>query len=1409
MPSLPSSDLDLLRARLRSRDQVQDAPAAPRPGESRGVGFFEAILQETTFPLAVLCKGRHLYANQAYAALLGYRAGQFPAGVPLADHLPAEALDRVQAAFPAQGARRQAALEVQARTCQGHPLDLHLTLKPLTQGGTEYQVVTAQDLKVLRQAETAFRRNEQWWRHLFAVSMIGMAVLDPGRRILEVNDSLHRLLGRAKEELTSRLWSEVFTPVAEVPLDGEGAPLHVADLTARTGDGSTLKVRVDSNPIYHPDGAVQCYLAMVQDLTAYSALAAKEALLLRAAQHSHSSIVITAVDGAIEYVNPAFERATGYREHEVLGQNPRMLKSGKQSAEFYRELWATLLRGEDWQGRICNKRKDGSFYWEQATISPVLEDGELRHFLAVKQDVTEVLELETAQRQLAAAIEQSHDAVFLATVGGRAVYFNAAARRLFDDHHRPVALGQSVFRLLPHANRLESFRNMRRALAFGNPWEGRVAFPAGLDPAWTLEGSLSLVADPDGRESYVVGVFQDVTEALREERNVLQVEKMNTLGALASGVAHDFNNVLTAILTATELMEWELAKESPAQSRLQVIRQAALRAKDINRRIQAFTQRQDDAYLPFDLSGLVKEVCSLLRTTLPPHIILTSSVDAGIWIQGDPSQLHQVLMNLAVNAYQAMGDREGRLEISLTEDASSGGRSLGGREVILEVGDSGPGIPPEVIQHIFEPYFTTKGATGGTGVGLAVVQRIVSAHQGSIRMESTPGHGALATVILPSIPAPAEAQPDRPDRELAGVESLLLVGEDEVQLALNKQALERLGYRVRTHSDGAKAYQEVLANPNGYDVVVTEAGLKGLPGRTLVSRLRQVRRDMALVFVSDPLPGVPEDMAAIQADAFVAKPLSILDLARAIREVAPVGGIPQGQAAARATERNHAPRLLLAEDSSSTRALLKSWIEKAGCEVLEAVDGEDAWEKFSRDTGCIDLVFTDLVMPRLDGLGLIERIRAARPGLPVVVLTSLDDQESTKAALNLHVDELLNKPFTNKQLVECLERQVRRIAEERRAQESHVTARAVRQAQQALVATPEAGVPITTVHRSLTDAGGDLFKWFARPDGSLFLVLGDVMGHSVISSYAVAAFLGMLSTTAPQASSIRDLAERLNRSVKEGPFPDIPICALLGHWHPESGRLHLLNAGMPHGYLVRPATGRGRTLDLNGTPLGFFATLSVEEQVLWLREGERVLLMSDGIPETRREDGTLFESMAPTLWNTLAATPMRDALEIFCSAAHSFGQGGIQDDVLAVAFEQGPTRSRGITLHVPSTMEAVDEAVEALRGELLRAPKGVPLTRSTRFNIEVCAREALTNAVAHGNAGRPGAEVVLHANWMDHPPRLVLSVADEGKGYEPAAWSPGNDPLSERGRGMMWIQQHAASVGMVGGELTLLFAWEA
>jgi PAS domain S-box-containing protein len=402
----------------------------------------------------------------------------------------------------------------------------------------------------------------------------------------------------------------------------------------------------------------------------------------------------------------------------------------------------------------------------------------------------------------------------------------------------------------------------------------------------------------EGRECFME-TFIDLSERIRSEKDkqmleaqLRQVQKMEALGTLAGGIAHDFNNILSAVLGYSELGLQDLKNPSdPLYPKLKAINNAGLRARDLVEQILAFSRMQEQMNAPVMVSPIVKEAIKLLQSSLPASIRIKATIKADRPVLGDPTQIHQIIMNLCTNAYHAMQAAGGQLGVILEEiyiDASQGQTGLtlpSGQYLRLVISDTGPGINPSIIDRIFEPYFTTKDKSKGTGLGLAVVHGIVKSHGGEITVDSQVDEGTRFTVYLPVSHDETAEKGAYLESLPLGSEHVLLVDDEKDIVEIGDQMLRRLGYRVTATIGSAAALEAYKMDPFRYDIVVTDYNMPEMTGDQMAKQMIAIRRQLPIIVCTGFTEVFDKEQArAIGIRKILMKPVTMEALAHAVRE---------------------------------------------------------------------------------------------------------------------------------------------------------------------------------------------------------------------------------------------------------------------------------------------------------------------------------------------------------------------------------------------------------------------------------------------------------------------------------------------------------------------------------------------
>ena len=502
------------------------------------------------------------------------------------------------------------------------------------------------------------------------------------------------------------------------------------------------------------------------------------------------------------------------------------------------------------------------------------------------------LALRESEERYRDLFENAHDLIQIIQPDGRLLYVNRSWRERMGYDRKTIA--DLTLNDILAAEQVTNFNKIvENVKASGQLKEIKTIFIAKDGRPVSVEGSATCKFN-DNTPASIRFILRDVTEQENLEKQLYQSQRIQAIGTLAGGIAHDFNNILTAIIGYAEFLEQDIPRDTEAWSNLQEVIKAGNRAKELVKQILTFSRQTEQELRPTQVNLLVKEVLKLMRSSLPTTITIRQNIGSEYGsVMADPSQIHQVVMNLCNNAYHAMQEKGGELRVGLypkeltLKDQTTHDAMPPGNYLVLEVSDTGHGMDQATMERIFEPYFTTKERGRGTGLGLSLVHGIVKKHHGQITVHSEPGKGATFQVYLPLIksqddPTLSEAVEITP----RGTERIMVL-DDEVAIAhFEELMLKSLGYRVETFSDSLLCLESFRNAPDSFDLVITDMTMPGMTGAELARHILEIRPGLPIIICTGFSEVINEETAkSIGIRELVMKPMLRNQMAKVIRKV--------------------------------------------------------------------------------------------------------------------------------------------------------------------------------------------------------------------------------------------------------------------------------------------------------------------------------------------------------------------------------------------------------------------------------------------------------------------------------------------------------------------------------------------
>ncbi len=594
-----------------------------------------------------------------------------------------------------------------------------------------------------------------------------------------------------------------------------------------------------------------------------------------------------------EAVNQALCHNLGKNKEEIIGASVAQLWGAKRFESIIRPKIDACLTGvevkdHDW---IEIPRRGSQCF--NITYYPYRAHGKaVTHVVVVSRNITERKKAQLELQNYLHIVSASHDLVALVdrqyvvqAASQGYIEFVGKARTEITGSRIPDLLGESVFRdyYKPLIDKCLAGTEVRHQAWLAAP-DGRKHF---LDIAYYphYENGQNQVT------GFVISA-RDLTANKRLEERLRQSYKMEAIGTLAGGIAHDFNNILSAIMGYSELSLAMVADDDALTQNIMHIQEAGRRASELVKQILAFSRQAEHELKPIKMATVVTEVLKLLRASLPSTITIKQKIESASYIMGDPTQIHQILLNLCTNAGYAMRQSGGTLTITLEDvdvDAAYARSNPDfkiGPYVRLAVADTGTGMEPKIIERIFDPFFTTKPKDEGTGMGLSLIHGIVNSYNGTITVQSEPGIGTSLSIFIPIITAVGQDL----NQDLAplptGTERILFVDDEEPLTEIAQTMLERLGYRVTARTSSVEALRLFEYEPSQFDLIITDLTMPTIPGDKLVAQIKALRPDIPIIMATGfSEQNMGKNLLNLGIEKVVLKPLLMRDIALAIRAV--------------------------------------------------------------------------------------------------------------------------------------------------------------------------------------------------------------------------------------------------------------------------------------------------------------------------------------------------------------------------------------------------------------------------------------------------------------------------------------------------------------------------------------------
>ncbi|MFO7886120.1 MAG: PAS domain-containing protein [Desulfobacteraceae bacterium] len=779
---------------------------------------------------------------------------------------------------------------------------------------TIQQLSVIEDITERKRAEEMLHESEKKFRHLFDNSPIGKTITYVSGKMLS-NHALAEMLGYSLDEFRNVNWQDITHPddvalsqkIIESIISGEKEFIRFTKRYIHK-NGSIIWGDVSTRLQRDNEGTPLYFITAIVDITERKRIENE----LRQSQKELQLTLNATADGIWSWNFKTSELFFSPKYYKMLGYQPNEFPANYKN-------WVNLIHPDDREGALAAaneflktkpdvyenefrlKTKNGDYRWARTVAKVVEKDehGNAVYMIGNHEDITEkklALDAFIQERErFELAMRSVNDGLWDWNLKTNEIYYSPVWKKILGYEDHEIENKFSEWERLTHPEDVkkswgilnEVFEGRRKS--FENEFKMRHKNGHWVD----ILARADVIFDEDGKGTRVIGTHVDITERKKLEKQLQKSQKMEAIGSLAGGIAHDFNNILFPIVGLSEMMVEDLSQGSPEYLNACEILKAGRRGSELVKQILAFSRQSEKKPIPVQVQPVLKEALKLCRASIPADIDIHKNIQTNCgMVMADPTQLHQIVMNLITNAYHAIAPDHGTISVTLAEkdletDDLMGSNLTAGKYVQLTVSDTGAGIDPGVIEKIFDPYFTTKAQGKGTGLGLSVVHGIIKGYGGEIKVYSEPGTGTTFTVYIP-----LKADAGAPESETLvkkyprGNERILLVDDEKPIIKMEKTMLERLGYQVTSWTDSTEALNAFRSAPDGFDLVITDMSMPVITGDQLAEAVMSIRPDIPVIIISGFSERMNEETSeALGVKGYLKKPVLQSDMAHMIRKV--------------------------------------------------------------------------------------------------------------------------------------------------------------------------------------------------------------------------------------------------------------------------------------------------------------------------------------------------------------------------------------------------------------------------------------------------------------------------------------------------------------------------------------------